>query len=31
LKRKGGGAGAGKAIDQSIEQLAKAVVLGGVA
>jgi CRP/FNR family cyclic AMP-dependent transcriptional regulator len=29
LKRKGGGAGAGKAIDQSIEQLAKAVVLGG--
>jgi len=31
LKRKGGGANAGKAIDQSIEQLAKAVVLGGIA
>jgi len=31
LKRKGGGADAGKAIDQSIEVLAKAVVLGGFA
>ncbi len=31
LKRKGGGANAGKAIDQSIEVLAKAVVLGGFA
>jgi len=31
LKRKAGGADAGRAIDQSIEVLAKAVVLGGLA